>query len=243
MVILPECFNAPYVELKFNKNAEYVPNGPTCTQLSSVAKELKIYLVGTLMERDPANKDTIYNTATVWSPDGKMIAKHRKVHLYDVDITDYNPPTSYHETHYLTPGNQVTTFEIEGIKFGLLICNDIMYDEWAKLYRKEGCDMLIYPVAFNPTIGPLFWDLVTRARALDNQVYLAGVSAARDDNAPYVDWGRSTITDPFGRIVQQADDKERIMYQVIDFAKVAQLRQQVYTWKGRRTDIYDLIRK
>lgn len=75
--------------------------------------------------------------------------------------------------------------------------------------------MLIYPAAFNPVIGPLHWDLLIRARAADNQVYVATISPARDDKANYVSWGYSTVADPFGRIVQQVDDKERIMYQEI----------------------------
>lgn len=75
--------------------------------------------------------------------------------------------------------------------------------------------MLIYPAAFNPVIGPLHWDLLIRARAADNQVYVATISPARDDSANYVSWGHSTVADPFGRIVQQVDDKERIMYQEI----------------------------
>lgn len=80
IVALPECFNSPYGEAEFNKYAEYVPSGNTCTQLSNIAKELKIYLIGgTIPERDPVNKDVLYNTATVWGPDGKLVAKHRKV--------------------------------------------------------------------------------------------------------------------------------------------------------------------
>lgn len=80
VVALPECFNAPYAEELFNQYAEYVPNGPTCQKLSAIAKELSIYLIGgSIPERDPDDSKILYNTATVWSPEGKMITKHRKV--------------------------------------------------------------------------------------------------------------------------------------------------------------------
>lgn len=80
VVALPECFNAPYGEEFFDKYAELVPNGPTCAALSAIAKELNIYLLGgSIPERDSDNPKILYNTATVWSPNGEMIAKHRKV--------------------------------------------------------------------------------------------------------------------------------------------------------------------
>lgn len=80
VVALPECFNAPYGEEFFDKYAEAVPNGPTCAALSAIAKELNIYLLGgSIIERNPDNPKILHNTATAWSPDGKMIAKHRKV--------------------------------------------------------------------------------------------------------------------------------------------------------------------
>lgn len=78
-----------------------------------------------------------------------------------------------------------------------------------------GCDMLMIPIAFNPVSGPIHWDLLIRGRANDNQLYVAGISGARDDHGKYVSWGYSAVADPFGRMVQQIDDKERIMYQEI----------------------------
>lgn len=80
LVALPECFNAPYEEELFNQYAEFIPDGPTSVRLSRIAKELNIYLLGgSIPERDTENPETLYNTATVWSPEGELIAKHRKV--------------------------------------------------------------------------------------------------------------------------------------------------------------------
>lgn len=160
VVALPECFNAPYGEEFFDEYAELIPNGSTCQRLGSVAKELKIYIIGgSIPERDADNAKVLYNTATVWSPDGVLIAKHRKVrkrsiqifwmlnadkwsrlfslkvHLFDIDIKNVYKFT---ESSALTPGNNVTTFEIDGTKCGLAICYDMYFEEFAKLYRKAG---------------------------------------------------------------------------------------------------------
>ncbi|XP_076482708.1 omega-amidase NIT2-like isoform X1 [Bombus vancouverensis nearcticus] len=100
--------------------------------------------------------DKLYNTCTIWGPDGTLIAKHRKVHLFDIDIPN---KITFRESDSLSPGNSLTTFDVKGCKIG--------------------CQMLIYPAAFNMTTGPLHWSLLQRSRANDNQLYVACISPAR----------------------------------------------------------------
>ena len=85
----------------------------------------------------------------------------------------------------------------EWCKVGLGICYDVRFPELALLYAKQGCKMLCYPGAFNMTTGPAHWELLLRSRALDNQLFVAGVSVARDEDASYVAWGHSTVVDPW----------------------------------------------
>ena len=129
--------------------------------------------------------------------------------MYDIDVEGVHKFT---ESSALTPGNKLTTFTVDGVKCGLGICYDIYLEEFAKCYRKAGCQVMFYPAAFNPIIGPLHWDLVARARSCDNQVYLATISPARDSTAEYVAWGHSTVCDPWGRITLQAGENEEILY-------------------------------
>lgn len=133
IVALPECFNAPYLPDDFEPNAELTPTGPTCVALSNISRELGIYVVGGIMERDPQKPKTIYNTATVWGPDGSLVTKHRKVHLYDY----YGNP-SFKESDPLTPGKDVTTFTVDGVKVGVAICYDISSPEFMLCYRMAG---------------------------------------------------------------------------------------------------------
>lgn len=104
----------------------------------------------------------------------------------------------------MSAGDQLATFDINEFKIGLGICYDIRFEELAKVYRKMGVNVLIYPGAFNMKTGPLHWELLARARANDNQAFVALISPARDEEAQYVAWGHSMIVDPWAKVVQSA---------------------------------------
>lgn len=200
LVILPECFNSPYDTKLFPANAERIPGGYTSNELSRTAKELGIFLHGGSFPEEDQGK--LYNTATVWGPDGELIAKHRKVHLFDMDIPG---KVTFKESDVLTPGDSFTTFQInEHFKVGLGVCYDIRFDEMARIYQNKGCNILIYPGAFDPHTGPMHWELLARSRALDNQCYVATVSPARDETTDYVAYGYSMLVDPWGQVINNA---------------------------------------
>lgn len=237
LVALPECFNSPYGTKFFNEYAESIPNGPTCEMLSKAAKEHSIYLVGGTFPE--IENDKFYNTCTVWNPEGKLLAKYRKMHLFDIDIPG---GITFKESDVLHAGNELVTFDFDGIKVGLGVCYDLRFEELAKLYRLQGCEILIYPGAFNMTTGPIHWELLQRARALDNQVYVFAISPARNEQG-YIAWGHSQITDPWGKVTAQAGHEEEIVYDDIKLEECDKVRQQIPIFKQRRTDIYDTIKK
>lgn len=139
LVALPECFNSPYGTKFFSEYAESL-TGPTCNMLSQTAKDNSIYLIGgTFPEKEG---DQYFNTCTVWNPQGKLIAKYRKMHLFDIDIPG---KITFKESEILQPGNELVTFNMDGIKVGLGICYDMRFEELAKLYRLQGCDLMVYP--------------------------------------------------------------------------------------------------
>lgn len=225
LVCLPECFNSPYGPQHFAQYAEAIPTGYTSSRMASLAQELSIYvLAGTIPERcdiddgkdsTTSTKPRLYNTCAVFGPNGELVARHRKAHLYDIDL---QPPLvavshEFYESASLTPGNRLTTFRIDGgVRIGVGICFDMYFDEYARALRQIGCDVIVYPAAFNPHIGPMHWDLLNRARAADNQVYTVSVAPARVDGAAYVSWGHSMVSDPWGRIVWQAGIGEEVKY-------------------------------
>ncbi|XP_052866611.1 omega-amidase NIT2-like [Anopheles cruzii] len=235
VVALPECFNSPYGTQHFPEYAEEIPTGETSRSLAAIAKELGIYLIGgTIPERCSVNSK-LYNTCTIWSPEGTLMATYRKIHLFDINIPG---GIQFRESDVLTGGAKLASVAIDGAKIGIGICYDIRFDELARLYRNQGCDMLIYPGAFNMKTGPLHWELLARARANDTQSYVATISPARDASAGYIAWGHSMVVDPWARIVSEATDGEEMVVADINLKIVDEVRSQIPIFSQRRTDLY-----
>ncbi|XP_022163534.1 omega-amidase NIT2-like [Myzus persicae] len=236
LAVLPECFTTPYDNALFRKYAEIIPGGETCKALSQAAKSNQMYVVGGSIPELCDNK--VYNTCTVWDPNGNLIAKHRKVHLFDVNIPG---STCFKESNAMSAGNTLNTFQMGKFKVGLGICHDMRFSEMAALYQKQGCDLLIYPGAFCTELGPPHWSLLIRFRALENQTFVIAASPARDTKSNYVAWGHSMVVDPWGKIVKEADEKDMDLYVDLDFTIRENIKQQIPTGSQRRTDIYDTI--
>lgn len=235
LIALPECFNSPYGTKFFNEYAESIPNGPTSEMLSKTAREHGVYLVGGTFPEIENGK--YYNTCTVWNPCGELLVKYRKMHLFDIDIPG---GITFKESDVLSSGNELATFTIDDIKVGLGVCYDIRFEELAKLYRLKGCELLIYPGAFNMTTGPIHWEILQRGRALDNQVFVFAISPARGEKG-YIAWGHSQVTDPWGKVIAQAGHEEEILYCDLNFNECDKVRQQIPIGCQRRTDIYNTI--
>lgn len=137
MVVLPELFNCPHGNRTlFERFAEVVPTGETCMLLARLAKELKVYLIaGSIAEREAMESTNLYNTTTVWSPTGEMIAKHRQLHLANMSVTN---EFTLRETDFVTAGNTLTICQVHDVKIGLGICHDMCFGEMATLYRRMG---------------------------------------------------------------------------------------------------------
>jgi len=131
------------------------------------------------------------------------------VHLFDIDVPG---KIRFQESEVLTGGESLTDFDSEYGKIGVAICYDVRFPEMAMVAARRGSIAMIYPGAFNLTTGPLHWELLARARAVDNQIYVAMCSPARDMNASYNAWGHSTIVDPNGEIIAKAGEGEEIIY-------------------------------
>lgn len=208
VVVLPENFNMVY-GTQLLECAEIIPTGETSVILSTLARELKIYLVcGSIIERCDTNTKVLYNTCMVYSPMGVLIAKHRKIHLTDVHlVTD----VKIRELEFVTAGHRLTTFDVDGIKVGLGVGFDLSFGELATLYRKDGCDLLIYPIVYPVGLGEVQEHLL-RSRAIDNQVYVVGVSQARDDTHEIVSYGHTFVVDPKGLVLTRGFDREDILF-------------------------------
>ncbi|KAJ0230692.1 Omega-amidase [Hirschfeldia incana] len=240
LVLLPEIWNIPYSSDSFPVYAEDIDAGgdasPSTAMLSEVSKRLKITIVGgSIPERVG---DRLYNTCCVFGSDGELKAKHRKIHLFDIDIP--GKITSM-ESKTLTAGDTPTVVDTDVGRIGIGICYDIRFQELAMIYAARGAHLLCYPGAFNMTTGPLHWELLQRARATDNQLYVATCSPARDSGAGYVAWGHSTLVGPFGEVLATTEHEEAIIIAEIDYSILEQRRTSLPLNKQRRGDLYQLV--
>ena len=234
-VILPEMFCCPYQTQNFPAYAEE-EGGPVWQQLSEYAKQYGIYLIGGSMpEKDAEGK--VYNTSYIFDRQGKQIGKHRKVHLFDIDVKGGQ---TFKESDTLTAGDQDTVFDTEFGKMGVMLCFDIRFPELARMMVNDGAKAIFVPAAFNMTTGPAHWELSFRTRALDNQIYMIGCAPMRDESAGYISWGHSIVTDPWGRVVDMLDEKEGILLAELDLDYEDQVREELPLLKSRRKDMYKL---
>lgn len=236
IVVLPEMFNCPYNNKHFREYAEVYPSGETIRMLSSTAKEKNIYLIGgSIPEID--NNGKVYNSSFIFDNGGNLIGKHRKIHLFDIDVKG---KIRFKESESLTAGNDLTVVDTKWGKIGVAICYDIRFPELARLMALQGAKMLFIPAAFNMTTGPAHWDILFKSRALDNQIYIIGVSPARNENYSYVAYGNSLVTNPWGEIVDKLGEKEGILISEIDLDFIDEVRESLPILSHRREDLYKL---
>lgn len=234
-VILPEMFCCPYQTENFPVYAEK-EGGPSWQAMSDYARKYHIYLIaGSMPEADDVGK--VYNTSYIFDRDGKQIGKHRKAHLFDINVKNGQ---HFKESDTLTSGDHATVFATEFGKMGVMICYDIRFPEFARTMVLDGARMIFVPAAFNMTTGPAHWELTFRARALDNQIYMLGCAPARDTQAGYISWGHSIVTDPWGKVMKQLGEKEGILIEEIDLDREDQIREQLPLLKHRKSEMYHL---
>jgi len=243
LIVFTECFNSPYGCQYFPKYAETIlPSPPSKEQspsfhaLSDLAKEAKSYLIGGSIPEYVPETEKYYNTSLVFNPSGSLIATHRKTHLFDIDIPG---KITFKESEVLSPGNKVTIVDLpEYGKIGLAICYDVRFPELAMVAARKGVFMMVYPGAFNTTTGPMHWSLLGRARAADNQIYVALCSPARDMDATYHAWGHSLAVNPNAEILDEAKEVEAIVYADLDGKNIEDTRKGIPIYTQRRFDVY-----
>ncbi len=221
LVMLGEMFSCPYETDLFPDYAE-PEGGPTWQALSGLAAEYGVYLAaGSVPERADGK---IYNTAYVFDREGQQIAKHRKMHLYDVNIPG---GCCTRESDTVSPGDACTVFDTEFGRMGLCVCFDIRFPELFLEMDRLGAKVILIPAGFNRTTGPAHWELLFRARAVDSQCFVFGTSVARNEDYSYVVYGHSLAVSPWGEVLGELDETEGILLSEVDLAEVDRVRQEL----------------
>ena len=212
---------------------------PTLAMLAEEVKRHRITLIGGSIPEISDNK--VFNTSPILSWKSDTIVKHRKLHLFDVNVPG---GICFQESETLTAGDHFTVYPYSSSSadflIGVGICYDVRFPELALVYAQRGCKLLAYPSAFNMTTGPLHWDLLARGKAVDTQSYVMMCSPARDEHGSYVAYGHSVVVDPWGKVVAQLDEKEGVLMADIDLGKCDQVRAAIPTKDQKRFDLYEL---
>ena len=235
IAVLPEMFNCPYENDFFYEFAEEYP-GETTDMLANTAKREGIYIIGgSLPEK---NNEKYYNACFSFNREGALLGVHRKIHLFDINIRG---KIKFTESLIFSPGNEITVFDTEFCKTGVAICYDMRFPELIGNMSLLGAKIIFVPAAFNMITGPAHWHTINRSRALDNQVYFISASPARNTDSTYHAYGHSMITDPWGQIVAEADEKESVISATISLDYLKKIREELPLLKHRRPEMYNSV--
>lgn len=232
IIALGEMFNCPYSVKLFKDYAED-SDGETLQMMRKVCREWQIYLIGGSIPEYENGR--IYNTSYIIGPQGEILDKYRKVHLFDVDI---KKRVELKESDVISPGNKISVIDTKYGKIGVCICYDIRFPEMFISMTLMGAQMIFVPAAFNTITGPAHWTTLFRSRAMDNQLYVFGISPARNQEQDYEVYGHSIAVNPWGDVVYETQEFEEIVYSNVDIEYESMIREQMPFLKHRRASIY-----
>ena len=233
MAVLPEMFCCPYSTAYFREYSE-ADGGEAQRALSECAAKHGIYLIGGSIPE--IGGDKVYNTSYVYDREGKRNAKHRKAHLFDIDVEGGQ---RFFESDVLTAGENTTVFDTEFGLMGLCICFDFRSQELARTMGNRGAKVIFVPGAFNMTTGPAHWEVLFRSRAIDNPLFTMGVAPARDEKGEYVSYANSIAVDPWGTVIKRLGADEETGIVELDLGKIGSIRRQLPIIASRKPALYD----
>jgi predicted amidohydrolase len=230
LAVLPE-----YVDFLGTADAAPAPepvDGEFAAFFAEAARELGIWVhAGSFHEAGPDDART-YNTSLIFDRSGALNATYRKIHLYDVEIPGR---VSYQESRTVAPGEQTVVTEVEGVRVGLSICYDLRFPELYRQLAVQGAaQVLIVPAAFMTHTGRDHWEVLLRARAIENQCYVVAAGQIGDHDPGRSCFGRSMVIDPWGTVIVQVPDTVGIAVADLDLDRLRMIRRDLPSLANRR---------
>lgn len=230
LIIFPE--HAEYLGMDYENHASPVP-GEITDFYASCAERYGLYVhCGTLTEKREGGKP--YNTSILFSPEGKMVSCYRKLHMFDVEITD---GPGYMESEEVSPGNDIVVCDTEFGRIGLAVCYDLRFPELFRIMAKQGAGLMVLSANFTENTGKAHWEALLRARAIENTCYVAAAGQCGKRGA-FASHGHSMVIDPWGRVIARAGTEEEILYAVVDTERIKEVRNQIPSLANVREDVY-----
>lgn len=232
---LPEEFDFLGRDEDIPANAEPIP-GPTIEAVAAVARERGIYvLAGSIIEAI-SGSDKVHNTSVLLDPDGEIVARYRKIHLFDIDVPGQ---VSAMESAAKEPGDRLVMAKTPLASFGFSVCYDLRFPELYRSLALAGAEVVFSPAAFALFTGKDHWELLVRTRALENTMFM--VAPAQFGRSPgFHSFGSAMIVDPWGTVLARAPEREAVVVADLDLADLARVRASLPSLEHRRPDVYDL---
>lgn len=234
LVALPEKWNLLAGGEELLAGAEPL-GGPSLTAARGWARELGIHLLaGSIAERGEAEGDKAFNTSVLIGPDGEDLAAYRKIHLFDVDAGG----VSYRESVHEQPGAEAVTAPLGELIAGLTVCYDLRFPELFRILALRGARLLTVPSAFTMATGRDHWEVLLRARAIENQVFVLAPNQVGTAPPHFDSYGRSAIVDPWGTVLATAPDEECFVVADLDLSAQERVRESLPALANRRPQAY-----
>jgi predicted amidohydrolase len=235
LVALPEKWNLLASGEEMTAGAEAL-DGPSLAAARSWAQELGIYLLaGSIAERgDEETSGGIFNTSVLIGSDGADLAAYRKIHMFDVEAGG----VTYRESEYEQAGEEIVSATVDGLELGLTVCYDLRFPELYRILAVRGARLIAVPSAFTAATGRDHWEVLLRARAIENQTFVIAPNQIGEAAPHYSSYGHSAIVDPWGAMLAIAPDEKCFVAAELDFAAQERTREQLPSLASRRPESY-----
>jgi predicted amidohydrolase len=227
---VPENFSWMGPEPERDQNAETL-EGSTLARMATLARELKITLLAGSVLESGAPGGRLYNTSVLFGPEGQQLGVYRKIHLFDVEVGDGQ---TYRESAAVAPGTEVVVAEAPLGKVGLSVCYDLRFPELYRRHAEAGAVLLTVPAAFTLMTGKDHWEVLLRARAIENQAYVIAPAQQGRHPKDRLTWGHAMVVDPWGLVVARASEGEGFAMAELDAAYLAKVRKTLPALQHRR---------
>ncbi|MFN2466729.1 MAG: carbon-nitrogen hydrolase family protein [Gaiellaceae bacterium] len=234
VVVLPEKWNLIGDADELRAGAETLEAGESVAAMSAWAKRLGISLVGGSVTERREGRDKLSNTSVVFDPDGTIAAVYRKIHLFDVEVGGL----VYRESEAEEPGDEPVVCDVEDWCLGLSVCYDVRFPELYRILALEGAELLSVPAHFTERTGRDHWEVLLRARAIENQCFVAAAAQVGETRPGRRSYGRSLIADPWGVVLAQAPDAPGVIWAELDRARLREIRRTLPSLASRQPAAY-----
>ncbi|MDP8949023.1 MAG: carbon-nitrogen hydrolase family protein [Actinomycetota bacterium] len=233
LIALPELWSCHGLEEVYEENAEPVP-GPTTEFLGGLARELGVHVLGGSILEGELGAERLFNTSTFFDPSGALVAAYRKIHLFDVKA----PDREYLESRTIAPGREIVTAQAGATTLGLSVCYDLRFPELYRLLALEGAEVLAVPAAFTLQTGKDHWELLLRARAVENQAFVLAPAQWGQKADGRWTHGRSMVVDPWGTVLATCPDRDGYALATLDLDYLERFRTEFPALANRQPEAY-----